>query len=207
MLVTLLNTKPQRTWNLFGADLLRANKPWGDKQWAATDPRASIQTVILSHPKEGTLSQNSSLSEDRAKISGFCNPEAQMIISTITLRGRIDSRSSCRAGGKSQDSHFPAWQSQRHLVSFSFSQLPAFSVLCPLWEVAGWRSPVWPVILARASGTWGRVKRKPGLFPVSGLWTVHTGRPWEVRASGSKAGLNTPLSLLHRSWGQTVNKL
>ena len=93
MLVTsLLNTKPQRTHNLFGADLLRANTLWGDEQWAGTDPRALIQTVFLSYSKETTLSQNLALSEDGAEISGFCNPEAYLIISTITLRGRADSQ-------------------------------------------------------------------------------------------------------------------
>lgn len=141
MLVTsLLNTKPQRTHNLFGADLLRANTLWGDEQWAGTDPRALIQTVFLSYSKETTLSQNLALSEDGAEISGFCNPEAYLIISTINLRGRADSQSGCRAGGKSQAS-LPSLQPQRYCVSFSFFQLPSFSVLGPLWEVARWHSP------------------------------------------------------------------
>lgn len=127
----IINTKSQKIRNLFG-DLLRANKPWWAMSWNRPQ---SINPVISSHPKEGTFSQNS-LSENGAKISGFCNPEAHLIISIITLRKK-PFPSGCRVGGKSQTSLSPVWQSWRCLVSASFSLLLAFFRSVYTWEGAG----------------------------------------------------------------------
>lgn len=152
----------------------------------------SINPVISSHPTEGTLSQNS-LSENGAKISGFCNPEAHLIISIITLRKkpfliRLQGRRKVPSLSFPQPgSPESVWSPPIFLCSLLFSDL------CTHGKVLDSVVYGWTELLAKDHGTW-RVKRKLGLFLVCAFWRFNIGRSWEGRALGPRLA-QTLLSL------------